>query len=109
MTTTDETLPLGLYEHLKSASLMSRAIPGGAQWQEEILKKNNYNIPELLTQFFATQLTPALEGLEAPADQVELVNRLMALLPHETDGQNDSLLTDDDSNVIQMREPESQY
>ena len=28
----------------------------------------------------------------------------MALLPHETDGQNDSLLTDDDSNVIQMRE-----
>ena len=65
MTTTDETLPLGLYERLKSASLMSRAIPEGAQWQEEILK-NNYNIPELLTQFFATQLTPALEGLRSP-------------------------------------------
>ena len=54
MTTTDETLPLGLYEHLKSASLMGRAIPEGAQWQEEILKKDDYNIPELLTQFFAT-------------------------------------------------------
>ena len=58
MTTTDETLPLGLYEHLKSASLMSRTIPEGAQWQEEILKKDDYNIPELLTQFFATQLAP---------------------------------------------------
>lgn len=104
MTTTDETLPLGLYEHLKSASLMSRAIPEGAQWQEEILKKDDYNIPELLTQFFATQLAPALESLKTPADQVELVNRMMALLPQEADEQNDSLLTDDDSNVIQMRE-----
>ena len=60
MTTTDETLPLGLYEHLKSASLMGRAIPEGAKWQEEILKKDDYNIPELLTQFFATKLAPAL-------------------------------------------------
>ena len=66
MTTTDETLPLGLYEHLKSASLMSRAIPEGAQWQEEILEKDDYNIPELLTQFFATQLAPALESLKTP-------------------------------------------
>ena len=104
MTTTDETLPLGLYEHLKSASLMGRAIPEGAQWQEEILKKDDYNIPELLTQFFATQLAPALESLKTPADQVELVNRMMELLPQEADEQNDSLLTDDDSNVIQMRE-----
>lgn len=104
MTTTDETLPLGLYEHLKSASLMGRAIPEGAQWQEEILKKDDYNIPELLTQFFATQLAPALESLKTPADQVELVNRMMALLPQEADEQNDSLLTDDHSNVIQMRE-----
>lgn len=104
MTTTNETLPLGLYEHLKSASLMGRAIPEGAQWQEEILKKDDYNIPELLTQFFATQLTPALESLKTPADQVELVNRMMALLPQEADEQNDSLLTDDHSNVIQMRE-----
>ena len=104
MTTTDETLPLGLYEHLKSASLMGRAIPEGAQWQEEILKKDDYNIPELLTQFFSTQLAPALESLKTPADQVELVNRMMALLPQEADEQNDSLLTDDDSNVIQMRE-----
>ena len=104
MTTTDETLPLGLYEHLKSASLMGRAIPEGAQWQEEILKKDDYNIPELLTQFFATQLAPALESLKNPADQVELVNRMMELLPQEAEEQNDSLLTDDDSNVIQMRE-----
>ena len=104
MTTTDETLPLGLYEHLKSASLMGRAIPEGAQWQEEILKKDEYNIPELLTQFFATQLAPALESLKTPADQVELVNRMMTLLPQEADEQNDSLLTDDHSNVIQMRE-----
>lgn len=104
MTTTDETLPLGLYEHLKSASLMSRAIPEGAQWQEEILEKDDYNIPELLTQFFATQLAPALESLKTPADQVELVNRMMELLPQDAEEQNDSLLTDDDSNVIQMRE-----
>ena len=104
MTTTDETLPLGLYEHLKSASLMSHAIPEGAQWQEEILKKDDYNIPELLTQFFATQLAPALESLKTPADQVELVNRMMELLPQDAEEQNDSLLTDDDSNVIQMRE-----
>lgn len=104
MTTTDETLPLGLYEHLKSASLMGRAIPEGAQWQEEILKKDDYNIPELLTQFFATQLAPALESLKTPADQVELINRMMELLPQEAEEQNDSLLTDDDSNVIQMRE-----
>lgn len=104
MTTTDETLPLGLYEHLKSASLMSRAIPEGAQWQEEILEKDDYNIPELLTQFFATQLAPALESLKTPADQVELVNRMMELLPQDAEKQNDSLLTDDDSNVIQMRE-----
>lgn len=104
MTTTDETLPLGLYEHLKSASLMGRAIPEGAQWQEEILKKDDYNIPELLTQFFATQLAPALESLKNPADQVKLVNRMMELLPQEADEQNDSLLTDDHSNVIQMRE-----
>ena len=104
MNTTDETLPLGLYEHLKSASLMGRAIPKGAQWQEEILKKDDYNIPELLTQFFATQLAPALESLKTPADQVELVNRMMELLPQEAEEQNDSLLTDDDSNVIQMRE-----
>lgn len=104
MTTTDETLPLGLYEHLKSASLMGRAIPEGAQWQEEILKKDDYNIPELLTQFFATQLAPALESLKTPADQVKLINRMMELLPQEAEEQNDSLLTDDDSNVIQMRE-----
>ena len=104
MTTTDETFPLGLYEHLKSASLMSRAIPEGAQWQEEILEKDDYNIPELLTQFFATQLAPALESLKTPADQVELVNRMMELLPQDAEEQNDSLLTDDDSNVIQMRE-----
>ena len=104
MTTTDETLPLGLYEHLKSASLMSRAIPEGAQWQEEILEKDDYNIPELLTQFFATQLAPALESLKTPADQVELVNRMMELLPQDAEEQNDSLLTDDGSNVIQMRE-----
>ena len=104
MTTTDETLPLGLYEHLKSASLMSRAIPEGAQWQEEILEKDDYNIPELLTQFFATQLAPALESLKTPADQVELINRMMELLPQDAEEQNDSLLTDDDSNVIQMRE-----
>ena len=104
MTTTDETLPLGLYEHLKSASLMSRAIPEGAQWQEEILEKDDYNIPELLTQFFATQLAPALESLKTPADQVELVNRMMELLPQDAEEQNDSLLTDNDSNVIQMRE-----
>lgn len=104
MTTTDETLPLGLYEHLKSASLMSRAIPEDAQWQEEILEKDDYNIPELLTQFFATQLAPALESLKTPADQVELVNRMMELLPQDAEEQNDSLLTDDDSNVIQMRE-----
>ena len=104
MTTTDETLPLGLYEHLKSASLISRAIPEGAQWQEEILEKDDYNIPELLTQFFATQLAPALESLKTPADQVELVNRMMELLPQDAEEQNDSLLTDDDSNVIQMRE-----
>lgn len=104
MTTTDETLPLGLYEHLKSASLMGRAIPEGAQWQEEILKKDDYNIPELLTQFFATQLAPALESLKNPADQVELINRMMELLPQDAEEQNDSLLTDDDSNVIQMRE-----
>ena len=104
MTTTDETLPLGLYEHLKSASLMSRAIPEGAQWQEEILEKDDYNIPELLTQVFATQLAPALESLKTPADQVELVNRMMELLPQDAEEQNDSLLTDDDSNVIQMRE-----
>lgn len=104
MTTTDETLPLGLYEHLKSASLMSRAIPEGAQWREEILEKDDYNIPELLTQFFATQLAPALESLKTPADQVELVNRMMELLPQDAEEQNDSLLTDDDSNVIQMRE-----
>ena len=104
MTTTDETLPLGLYEHLKSASLMSRAIPEGAQWQEEILQKDDYNIPELLTQFFATQLAPALESLKTPADQVELINRMMELLPQDAEEQNDSLLTDDDSNVIQMRE-----
>ena len=104
MTTTDETLPLGLYEHLKSASLMSRAIPEGAQWQEEILEKDDYNIPELLTQFFATQLAPALESLKTPADQVELINRMMELLPQDAEEQNDSLLTDDDSNIIQMRE-----
>ena len=104
MTTTDETLPLGLYEHLKSASLMGRTIPEGAQWQEEILKKDDYNIPELLTQFFATQLAPALESLKTPADQVELINRMMELLPQDAEEQNDSLLTDDDSNVIQMRE-----
>ena len=104
MTTTDETLPLGLYEHLKSASLMSRAIPEGAQWQEEILKKDDYNIPELLAQFFATQLALALESLKTPADQVELINRMMKLLPQDAEEQNDSLLTDDDSNVIQMRE-----
>lgn len=104
MTTTDETLPLGLYEHLKSASLMGRTIPEGAQWQEEILQKDDYNIPELLTQFFATQLAPALESLKTPADQVELINRMMELLPQDAEEQNDSLLTDDDSNVIQMRE-----
>lgn len=104
MTTTDETLPLGLYEHLKSASLMSRAIPEGAQWQEEILEKDDYNIPELLTQFFATQLAPALESLKTPAHQVELINRMMEFLPQDAEEQNDSLLTDDDSNVIQMRE-----
>lgn len=104
MTTTDETLPLGLYEHLKSASLMGRAIPEGAQWQEEILQKDDYNIPELLTQFFVTQLAPALESLKTPADQVELINRIMELLPQEAEEQNDSLLTDDNSNVIQMRE-----
>ena len=104
MTTTDETLPLGLYEHLKSTSLMGRAIPEGAQWQEEILEKDDYNIPELLTQFFATQLAPALESLKTPADQVELINRMMELLPQEAEEQNDSLLTDNDSNVIQMRE-----
>ena len=83
---------------------MSRAIPEGAQWQEEILEKDDYNIPELLTQFFATQLAPALESLKTPADQVELVNRMMELLPQDAEEQNDSLLTDDDSNVIQMRE-----
>lgn len=104
MTVTDETLPLGLYEHLKSTSLMGRAIPEGAQWQEEILEKDDYNIPELLTQFFATQLAPALESLKTPADQVELVNRMMELLPQDAEEQNDSLLTDNDSNVIQMRE-----
>ena len=104
MTTTDETLPLGLYEHLKSTSLMGRTIPEGAQWQEEILQKDDYNIPELLTQFFATQLAPALESLKTPADQVELINRMMKLLPQDAEEQNDSLLTDDDSNVIQMRE-----
>lgn len=104
MTVTNKTLPLGLYEHLKSASLMGRAIPEGAQWQEEILEKDDYNIPELLTQFFATQLAPALESLKTPAHQVELINRMMELLPQDADEQNDSLLTDDDSNVIQMRE-----
>lgn len=104
MTVTDETLPLGLYEHLKSTSLMGRAIPEGAQWQEEILEKDDYNIPELLTQFFATQLAPALESLKTPAHQVELINRMMELLPQDAEEQNDSLLTDDDSNVIQMRE-----
>ena len=83
---------------------MGRTIPEGAQWQEEILKKDDYNIPELLTQFFATQLAPALESLKTPADQVELVNRMMELLPQDAEEQNDSLLTDDDSNVIQMRE-----
>ena len=66
MTTTDETLPLGLYEHLKSASLMSRAIPERRTMAGRNPQKGRYNIPELLAQFFATQLALALETPQNP-------------------------------------------
>lgn len=66
MNTTNGILSLGLYEHLKSTSLINSPIPEGARWQEETLTGKDHNIPELLAQFFSTQLIPALDGLKKP-------------------------------------------
>lgn len=104
MNTTNGILPLGLYEHLKSTSLINSPIPEGARWQEETLTGKDHNIPELLAQFFSTQLIPALEGIKSPSEQVDLVNRMLALLPQGTSAQDNSLLTDPKNNVIQLRE-----